>query len=232
MNDSDKHSRVNKFEKRRKNTKVISILMIVGALLLIVLILSWFFGGSNKDTSESSPDISETENNDTGNENNTGENATNQPNNDDENNHNNHNGLENNNDDEADTDNENNDETSENEEVEIKEVEVSDQDENIESAYTGNWQPIGTEQSEPHETQFDDETVDWEEMKQAIALASDLDADEMIIWRIGNDGEQKAVGTVSPSDNSETYRVYISWITDEGWKPTQVEILKENEYDE
>lgn len=224
---SDENTRLNKFEKRRKNTKVITILMTVGVLLLIILLASWLFGGK-KDTDSSKPSTGtpEVKNNDEApmenkdNQTNKGDNETKDDNN------------QANDDSESEDNSDDADDTSKNENVDIKEVDSSRDDDNIETTLTGNWQPIGTEQSEPHEeTQFVEESVDWKEMKQAIALAAGLDADEMITWFVGNDGEQKVVGTVSPSDNSETYRVYISWITDEGWKPTQVEVLKDNEYD-
>lgn len=64
-------------------------------------------------------------------------------------------------------------------------------------------------------------------MEQAIQLATNLD--EMITWRIENGGEQKAVATVSSMDQDKTYRIYLSWITNQGWQPTKVELLKEND---
>lgn len=232
MYDSDKDSRVNKFEKRRQNTKLMTILMIVGVLLLIVLLAIWIFGGKDKDTSESDPGSNTTETDNNGNEgstdrpddeNNTSDNDNNLTNNDDLNDNNQADNEAENEEDENDTEN------AKNEDVDIKEVESSSDDENVESTYTGNWQPIGTEQSEPHETQFDKSSVDWGEMEEAIRLATGLEEGDMVTWFIGNDGPEKAIGTVTSKDESETYRVYISWITDEGWKPTQVEVLKEND---
>lgn len=231
MDNFDKNSRVNKFEKRRKNTNVITILMVVGVVLLITLFVIWLVGGKKQDNPSESSTSEENNGNETinlennltnendekkGNEYQTGDNAN--VDNDEDNAN-----VDNN-------ENENEKESDQNENIEINEIESSDND-NVVSTYTANWQPIGTEQSEPHETPYQKDTVDWKEMEEAIGLAARLDPDDMITWFIGNDGEQKAVGTVSPSDNSETYRVYISWITNEGWKPTQVEILKENEYD-
>src|SRR5690625_40201 len=50
MNDQNRYSRVNKFEKRRKNTKAISILVIIGSSLLVLLIGIMLVSGKN-DTS-------------------------------------------------------------------------------------------------------------------------------------------------------------------------------------
>lgn len=239
MHNLDRRSRVNKYEKRRKNTNFITIFMVIGALLIIILLGYWLFSDKDDDGSTPSSSAPETENNDTNNLEQNEENE--QPDDKDDNNSpdeapsqgtiNETQNDEAEDDAENDVNNDMNTNTNEdkNNDIETNEIDSSD-DENVESAYTGNWQPIGTEQAEPHETMFSEDTVDWEEMKQAIALAAGLEADEMIIWFIGNGGEQKAIGTVSPSDNSKVYRVYISWITNEGWQPTKVEILKENDF--
>src|SRR5699024_11824075 len=103
---------------------------------------------------------------------------------------------------------------------------VDDPDDNyVEEAYTGNWKASGTSQSEPHEGQYDKESQDWNEMEEAIKYATGLN--DMTTHWIGNDGDQKVVGTVANPDNTEIYRVYLSWQTDDGWQPTKVEKLKE-----
>src|SRR5699024_12140315 len=56
---SDNHSRLNKYEKRRKNTKTISILFIIGSILLVFLIGLLIFGG--EDSAEKNPENKTTE---------------------------------------------------------------------------------------------------------------------------------------------------------------------------
>ncbi|WP_445612754.1 YrrS family protein [Geobacillus sp. YF-1] len=89
------------------------------------------------------------------------------------------------------------------------------------------WQPVGTTQSEPHETVFDENSVDWKEMLDAVSYATGIAPEEMIVWFIGNNGPNKAVATISTKGQTAHYRVYIEWVTNEGWKPTKVQKLKQ-----
>ena len=110
-------------------------------------------------------------------------------------------------------------------------IEESDDPNVIKTVINPSWEPVGTVQTGDHVTQYDPNSVDWQEMVQAISYATGLEEDEMIIWFIGR-GEvpnKDAVGTVSSSDESETYRVYIEWIDGQGWKPVKVEYLREND---
>ncbi|AGT32881.1 hypothetical protein M493_13195 [Geobacillus genomosp. 3] len=89
------------------------------------------------------------------------------------------------------------------------------------------WQPVGTTQSEPHETVFKKDSVDWKEMLDAVSYATGIAPEEMIVWFIGNNGPNKAVATISTNDQTAHYKVYIEWVTNEGWKPTKVQKLKQ-----
>lgn len=102
------------------------------------------------------------------------------------------------------------------------------EDENVISSFTKDWEPIGTEQTEPHVIQYDEGTQDRKEMEEAVKLATGLD--DMIVWWLGREGEQEVVATVTPRDQSETFRTYLSWIEEEGWQPIKVENLQENPY--
>lgn len=226
MSDFNNQSRLNKFEKRRKNTKKISILMIIASILIIILLAIWIFGGKDKDTS--SPDNNSIENGDVeiGNDddsedqdkNNAAENEGNQN--------------------QSDEDSEDNVidedlEINENENIDvIEDIETEPAeptDDNVIEAYTGNWKPIGTIQEGPHTTVYDDGSQDRIEIKQAIISATGL-GEDMIEWRIANGGDQKVLATVANPENTEYYRVYLSWIDNEGWQPTKVEKLSELQY--
>jgi hypothetical protein len=91
------------------------------------------------------------------------------------------------------------------------------------------WQPVGTTQSEPHITTYDQNSVDWKEMLDAISYATRLPQSEMIVWFIGNNGPNKAVATISTKDQKEHYKVYIEWVEQQGWKPTKVQQLRNRE---
>ncbi|OLO38804.1 hypothetical protein BTR23_11115 [Alkalihalophilus pseudofirmus] len=126
------------------------------------------------------------------------------------------------------------DETSKNE-IENEELREEEEEESFnDEVRPGDWQPIGTVQSEPFELEsqhFSKDHVNWKEMTHAIQYATGLD-DDITIWRIENGGNpQSAVGTVSGRDNKHTpYRVRIEWVPERGWKPVEVIQLSENPY--
>lgn len=112
--------------------------------------------------------------------------------------------------------------------VEDKKIILQDQqDPNVVEAYTNPaWMPIGTSQSEPHTTTFDSSSVDWKEMVQSISYALNIPADTLTILFIGNNGPNKAIGTVQAKDTKQTYKVYIEWVEAQGWQPTLVQQMK------
>lgn len=115
-------------------------------------------------------------------------------------------------------------------EAELVEVEASE-DSNVEKAYTSeNWQPVGTEQSGEHATSFEKDSVDWNEMRKAIAVGAGVDEGSMKLWWLQNGGSPNtAIGTASDGNESQTYRVHIEWVDGSGWKPVKVEELKVND---
>lgn len=213
MNDSERRSRVNKYEKRRKNTKSISILIVVAGVLVVFLLGIWMFGDDDKkktvdsDGKSSAIVIKEDDSN-------------NKDNNADKNNN-----VDGNEEPDGDQDTETGTDTPDNQNVEKEPVTSSD--ENVIEAYKADWQPIGTEQEGPHTVQFNKSSQDWKEMQKAASLATGVDLETMNTLWIGNGGDQKVIATISDADNSNIYRVYLSWVDNEGWKPTQVEVLKE-----
>ena len=223
MIDGNKQSRSNKFEKRRKNTKKISILMIVASILILFLLMLWLFGGEDKDTSSPDNDSNELENleieenlnDDNQNEINTENNGETE----DQSSENSENDL-------IVEDIEINENADDKEDIEVETEQVEPSDDNVIEAYTGNWQPIGTEQEGPHTTNYDGGSQDRIEIKQAVMSATGLGEDMTEHW-VGNGGDQKVVATVSNKGNSEIYRVYLSWIDQQGWQVTKVERLKE-----
>jgi hypothetical protein len=93
------------------------------------------------------------------------------------------------------------------------------------------WEPIGTSQSEPHRTIYDQSSVDWQEMKKAISLAAEVEVDQMTVWWIGSDGgENRSFGIVSPKGSKNYVRVAIQWVTNKGWKPTSLRVVNDEEY--
>lgn len=234
----DNNSRVDKFEKRRKNTKSISLFLVAGGILLIVLLAMFLFGGGEekaKNETSSTDSQSENSNNNSTNE----DSSNNEPKNETTTDENDEatSDESSSSDDEAssDTEKENQDEEKNEDEaasddLEKETVEGSD-DPNVLEAYTANWEPIGTEQEGTHTKEFAEGTQDRKEMEEAIRIATGLKQGDMITWWLENGGGNQVIGTVSNKAQDKTYRVYLSWVENEGWKPTKVEVLKENDKD-
>lgn len=91
------------------------------------------------------------------------------------------------------------------------------------------WQPIGTSQTGEHTTVFDKESVDWKEMLQAMTYATGVEESNMTVWFLGNNGHNRAAGTIVSKNTKEKFRVYLDWVDGQGWKPTKVEELNEIE---
>ncbi|MEM1502246.1 DUF1510 family protein [Domibacillus sp. 8LH] len=93
-----------------------------------------------------------------------------------------------------------------------------------------NWEGIGTTQSGEHTSSFETDSTDWQEKEQALSYATGIPQENMTVWYISGNGPQAAIGTVSPKSNQdEAYRVYIEWVDGEGWTPTKVQKLEEND---
>ncbi|WP_046174145.1 DUF1510 family protein [Domibacillus indicus] len=93
-----------------------------------------------------------------------------------------------------------------------------------------NWEGVGTSQTGEHTSSFETDSTDWQEKEQALAYATGIPLSDMTVWYISGDGPQAAIGTVSPKSNQdEAYRVHIEWVDGEGWKPTKVQKLEEND---
>lgn len=223
MSDFNRYSRVNKFEKRRKNTKIISALIVVASILVVVLIGLWIFGPDDETSSSDNTDTTNV-NDDPNVENDTNiDVSTDTEDNDTSNGDNNQNEASQNTEESgtnSGTENQNNDR---------EQVTPSGDDENVIDAFTENWEPIGTEQEGPHTIVYDEGSQDRIEMEQAIRVATGLGEEDMITWWLQRGGDQQVIGTVSNRAETEIYRVYLTWVDNEGWQPTLVEVLKEND---
>lgn len=215
MDDHNNRSRLRKLEKRRKNTKLMSILIIVAGVLLLLLVFFWIFGGKDKDSNENKPgtDSSHIEDDD-------GDSPDSEVS-DDETDEKPQLGM-----DEDESDEPEDESEEEHHVVETTEVEPSD--DNVIEAYTGDWRTIETVQEGPHTTNYDDGSQDRIEIKEGVMRATGL-SEDLVEWRVGNGGDQKVIATVSDPGETRLYRVYLSWIEDQGWQPEKVEVLKEND---
>jgi hypothetical protein len=97
----------------------------------------------------------------------------------------------------------------------------------VETIENPGWSAVGTTQTEHHSTDYTKGSKDWNEMTKALSYATGIPESDMIIWFLGNNGgPNDAVGTISPKDQSVKYKVYITWVENQGWKPTKIEKVK------
>jgi hypothetical protein len=222
----DENSRLDKFNKRRKNTKLINVMIVLGVLLGIFLLFQMFTKDDDQPVDQTQTSNEEETNND-------GQEADIE--NGESDNLDNQDAQEGENTDDNDTTDEpesaqNDEEGSNDETTDIGQAEDTSDDPNVSETIVKEWEPIGTVQKEPHVATYDDKTVDWKEMWEAARYATGLTEDDYIEWRAENNGSHnKSKLTISNKAQTETYRVYIEWIENEGWKPIKVEVLKEND---
>jgi cytoskeletal protein RodZ len=112
-------------------------------------------------------------------------------------------------------------------------IEGSSTDSNVKATITNpDWQPVGTVQTGEHVTVYDAKSVDWQEMLQAISYGTGIDQGNMTVWFLGRNqqgSDGHSVATVSTKDNALTYRVYLEWVNGQGWKPSKIEELHQND---
>ncbi|RWZ59996.1 DUF1510 family protein [Halobacillus fulvus] len=215
MSNSNKpFSRSDRFEKKRKGTKLLTWLVGGVSLLFVALIALFIFGG---DDQESTAKQSEQETEDVQQEENTSDQE--QPEEEEESK-------------ELvvkENEEQKQSEDDESEKSDTLVVESSD-DENVVRVLKKDWEPVQTEQDTNgnHSITYDKGSQDWQEMLQAIYNATGLTPGNMITQWIGNNGgPNKAVATVYNKENqNEIYRVYIEWIDQTGYQVQQIEELK------
>lgn len=216
-------SRSEKVGKKRKANMVYNILLGVVILAIIIVGATIFLGDDEKD--QASPKVSDQSQQEK--EQKDGQNEEDQ-NNEEELDANDESSIDDEEDAEQNADDENTEEDSTEEPTEVE----NSGDPNVERTLVNeSWEPVGTTQpSGEHVADYTKGSTDWNEMEQALAYGSGVEHSNMTVWFLGNGGSPtKAVGTVGPKDRSATYRVYIEWVDEGGWKPVKVEQLKTND---
>lgn len=88
------------------------------------------------------------------------------------------------------------------------------------------WPVYPTQQTGEHVSTFKKGDIDYEEKLKAIFSVTDLEQENAIVLRVGNNGSAKsAIAVVTSMDKEKKYRVSIEWLDGEGWKPTKLEVL-------
>jgi hypothetical protein len=206
--------RSEKLSKRRRINRILNIL--IGIVFVLILFFGWKFLLSNNNQASTAGEIDTTEG------------STNTPTPEEEN----ATGSDTNEPSEDETSEETEEETDapESESTEHEEVTDGDPDSNIiRSIENRAWTPIGTSQSEPHTIVYDSGSTDRTEMERAISYALGYDLSNITVWELARDSDNRVAATISTKDNSHVFRVYIEWVTDNGWKPLKIDELREND---
>lgn len=203
----DEKSRSARRAKRRKTNIILNTLIAIVLVLILLVGGSIFFGGgSETEQAGSPPDNHESDSEQT--EQTQEATAEVEPN-----------------------EEQGNEESTEEDEKSDEIREMDSDEPNVEKVIVNpSWKPIGTEQN-GHQSSYNMGTTDWNEKLQAAAYAIGISAENMTAWWVtgGEDPENQAVLTVSEKGSDDTYRVYIEWISGEGWKPVEVKKLIEND---
>ncbi|KKB43562.1 YrrS family protein [Bacillus thermotolerans] len=219
------HTRAERKVKQRKTNRILNTAIAVVVLLIIVVAFTIFSGGQDESANQpeqqvenNSSTASQTEQADD--EQSSEAPAEEEPSGDSSE------------DEAAVADEEENKEKEEENEDNQEEVIVKESDKaNVEEEIVDpNWSPVGTSQSGNHTSSFDQGSVDWQEKEQALSYATGIPQENMTVWYISGNGPDSAIGTVSTKSNpDEAYRVFITWVDGEGWKPTKMYKLEHND---
>src|SRR5690625_3276938 len=217
MVDTNIRSRSNRRRKKRKNNRNLMIFLAL-AFLFFTILLSLIVLNKNVD-SEVEQDATTDEK----------EQTENQTNNDTEKeaSHSNDDQDTSDSNDEEDKKGENNEEESNESVKEVEQEEIEDS--NVKRAFVGEWSPVGTTQEGTHTTNYSNGSQDRKEIKKAVSKVTKVAEDNMVEWRVENGGDQKVIATISDDNETEFYRVYLSWIDNEGWQVNKFEELKKND---
>lgn len=215
-------SRLNRYEKKRKNTKWLTLFVVVGTILIFTLISIVIFTDSDEDNTEDAQEemVDSKEENDQNDDDSLDEDQE-----EIEDANENADDLVSDPVDQEQPNDSSDDFVEQNPDDFDREI-ISSDDENVDYAYTSNWAPIPTVQEEPHEITWDQSSVDWNEMMRAASLATGVAVDDIYyVWVSGN-GPQSVIATFTNSANlDEHFRVYITWVENQGWQPERVDVL-------
>ena len=218
-------SRYGRTTKRKKTNMILNILIGVVFIFIVVLASSLFFGKNDPATDRENQlatgeqELSETEENEAKQESEE-EAATKEEEETDAD-------SEAEESEEKDADKEKEEESNEADDSETEVSENSDDPNVIKTMTNPGWGPVGTSQSEPHTSVYEEGHVDWNEKLKAVEAATRLNSGDYTLYFLGNGGSEHAsVASIKNKTTGENFKVYLEWVTNKGWKPTKVEQVK------
>lgn len=219
MDNKEKLSRLNRHESRRSNNKILLFFIVLAVIFIVILFSLIAFGNKSK----SDDKIDEKENQTSQAENEADSNGNNV-----DSNENNPSKAEEDADGTSNTPEENDQDGRIGAPLEDYKVDTpEDLDDNVMEVYSGDWAPVGTRQTGEHATVYDNGSDDRLEIKKATSIVTGITEDDMVEWFVGNGGDhQTAIAQVSDKAETAYYKVYLSWVDEQGWQVTRVEMVK------
>lgn len=100
-------------------------------------------------------------------------------------------------------------------------VQLDNSDKNIISTWKNTqWKPVETKQEEPHYTNFNSDSTDRIEMKQAFSNALAIEDKLIEEWWLDSVSSNEIVGYLSNKSTDQYFKVHLRWLKDKGWQPT------------
>ncbi|MBR7553369.1 YrrS family protein [Allobacillus sp. GCM10007491] len=232
----NEHTRAERFEKRRRTTKMLNYMLILAGILILLLAMLFFFSGEDEAENADSEEGMELNESSDGESNETGSSDQEEDNeNTDEGNEDQTSDEDQSTDEQEQSDEEETEESSEEDSGEYSsfgeniEVEQSNE-ENVIKVIKGNWDAYPTNQNEPHSIDLNKGSQDRQELEEASAMAINGDSENITYWWFGSDGRPNYVeATIENQTDGEIYRVHLEWIENKGWQPQLVKVLEEND---
>ncbi|MFC0014910.1 MULTISPECIES: YrrS family protein [Allobacillus] len=233
----NEHTRAERFEKRRRTTKMLNYMLILAGILILLLVMLFFFSGEDEAENEDSEEGMELNESSDGESNKTESSDQEEENNEnpDEGNEDSSSDEDQSTDEQEQSDEEETEESSDEDAGEYNsfgenvEVEQSDE-ENVTKVIKGNWDAYPTNQNEPHSIDLGDGSQDRQELEEASAMAINANSENITYWWFGSDGRPNYVeATIENQTDGEIYRVHLEWIENKGWQPQLVKVLEEND---
>lgn len=103
---------------------------------------------------------------------------------------------------------------------------VPSDDPNVLAAYEGKWPPFKTQQEGDHWINFEEGSVDRQEIDAAGRAALNVKEELSDYWLSALD-DQSIYLILTDDDHQHNYRIYMTFEDDQGWRVTRYEVLKE-----
>lgn len=87
------------------------------------------------------------------------------------------------------------------------------------------WTVTKTNQTGQHSINFEENSLDRNEMKKTFSTTLKIEETLIEEWWIDTTGESQIYAYLSNKETNDAYKVYLKWINNKGWQTEKVEEL-------